>query len=85
MRSLFSSGMKGSTVKTMPYRALFIALCLSVTGLLACAGDGGNGPGKGGGPQKTDPADSGIKVPSGFKATVVAQSLGRTRHLAVTD
>jgi glucose/arabinose dehydrogenase len=59
---------------------VFTALCLS--GLVACAGGGGDKKDGGHSPKKPV-ADVQLKLPAGFSAVVVADSMGRARHLAV--
>jgi glucose/arabinose dehydrogenase len=75
MRQLFAKS------KTMPYKAIYISLCLCMISLFACAGDGGHGPGKRA--IRNAAADTAVKVPAGFKAEIIADGLGRARHLAV--
>ncbi len=84
MRQLFNKA------KTYRSGSLFIALCLCMTGLMACAGDtrnegpGGSGGRGGSGNAAAAPGDTSIKLPSGFTAIVIAEGLGRARHIAVT-
>ena len=86
MRQLFSKAKKGRP------GALLVALGLCMTGFIACAGDGSHdGPIANGGPggdgkttSSTMAVDTSIKLPAGFSATMVADGLGRARHIAVT-
>ncbi|MHA4809831.1 PQQ-dependent sugar dehydrogenase [Flavitalea flava] len=60
-----------------------------MTGLFACAGDTSkktDGPSAISDPSVIENAiDTSIKLPSGFKASVLADGLGKARHIAVTD
>ncbi|HEY8968231.1 MAG TPA: PQQ-dependent sugar dehydrogenase [Puia sp.] len=76
---------------TMPRKALHLALGLCMTGLFACNGGGNKGEQPSPDSSKTasssavtgGSADSTIKLPSGFMATIVAEDLGKARHIAV--
>jgi len=78
---------------TMPRKALHLALGLCMTGLFACNGGGNKGEQPSSDSNKTasssgvtgGSADSTIKLPSGFVATIVAEDLGRARHIAVAS
>jgi glucose/arabinose dehydrogenase len=76
-----------STKALRKYFCLLTGLCL--TGLMACADGGtdGNGAKKAGGHSGASApfADTALKLPSGFSATMVAQNLGNTRHIAVAS
>src|SRR5258706_9639495 len=73
--------------KTMPHKALHLAMGLCMMGLFACAGnsDKRTTPGAGSGSDTAAEAarDTSIKLPSGFSAGTVAESLGRARHIVV--
>jgi len=53
--------------------------------LLGCGGGGGSGSSGTSTASVCDPDDGGLSLPDGFCATVVADSLGPTRHLTVAD
>lgn len=85
MRQLFD---KAKTQRA----GISLALGLCMTGFFACASDsdhtgpGGNGNSDNGNAAKmVSAADTSIKLPSGFTATIIADKLGRARHIAVTD
>lgn len=60
---------------------LIVALAMTAITTSVFAG----GPGKPGASDvKPDPNNAGLKLPAGFGAVKVADSLGRTRHIAVT-
>ena len=61
------------------------ALVLSVVAGVVRAGCGGGGGDASGTASVCDPDDGGLTLPDGFCATVVADSLGQPRHLAVAD
>jgi len=53
--------------------------------LVGCGGGGGSERAGSGTAGVCDPDDGGLSLPDGFCATVVADSLGPTRHLTVAD
>jgi glucose/arabinose dehydrogenase len=63
----------------------FLFGVLASTLLLGCGGQGGSGDSGPDRPSFCDSDDGGITLPDGFCATVVADSLGPTRHLTVSD
>ena len=60
-------------------------LVLSVVAGVVLAGCGGGGGDASGTASVCDPDDGGLTLPDGFCATVVADSVGEPRHLAVAD
>jgi len=78
---------------TMPRKALYLALGLCMTGLFACNGGGNKEEQSSSDTTKAAQAsavkgggtDSTIKLPAGFMATIVAEDLGKARHIAVAS
>lgn len=79
--------MRRSTRRTRP-RLAVLALAFAALPALACengTGGAGGGDSQAVTPVPCDPDDGGLELPEGFCATVVAEELGRTRHLEVRD
>ena len=71
-----------------PLQSMGGALLLSVLAgalLVGCGGGGGDEAASSGVASVCDSDDGGLALPEGFCATVVADSLGQPRHLAVAD
>lgn len=72
---------------TRKFLCFLTGICLTglcLTGSVAFAGGGGGKKGAGGGkPVKARDAASQLKLPAGFSAVTVVDSLGKTRHIAV--
>ena len=67
-----------------PHKALHLVMGLCMMGLFACAGDSNKGTAPSGGTDSTASAgDTSIKLPSGFSISVVAEGLGKARHIVV--
>ncbi|MBS1661251.1 MAG: PQQ-dependent sugar dehydrogenase [Bacteroidetes bacterium] len=63
-------------------KSLYLAAGLCFAGLVASAGDGGGKKGKEK-PAKVSDANTQLKLPSGFSAVTLVDSIGRARHIAV--
>lgn len=63
---------------------LIVLLGLSLVWTTGCKGPSGNGQGALAG-LKFDSANGGLKLPEGFNVVVVAEDLGKARHLVVRD
>jgi glucose/arabinose dehydrogenase len=66
-------------------QSMKVPLVLSVVAGVVLAGCGGGGGDASGTASVCDPDDGGLTLPDGFCATVVADSVGQPRHLAVAD